>query len=97
MRHEDWAEYQRELEEHQIQRFGTPPPKDADRITELRREVDGLARRIKKELLAELKVEIERLITLEVEHADHSFPRPNKQLAGSRSTKPANCHRTAGQ
>lgn len=54
----------------QIRRFGPPSQPLADKVAELRAEVDGLAGRIRQELLAELKVEIERLIQMEMSHAD---------------------------
>jgi hypothetical protein len=70
MRHEDWSQYQKDFEVAQIQRFGPPPKPLADKVAELRAEVDGLSGRIKQELLAELKVEIERLVEMEMSHAD---------------------------
>ncbi len=62
MRHEDWTRYQLQAEEERSRRFGEAPRTLESKVKELRAEVDGLSGRIKQELLAELKVEIERLI-----------------------------------
>lgn len=70
MRHEDWTRYQKQLVADRFLRFGPPPQPLSDKVAELRTEVDGLAGRIKEELLAELRVEIERLIEMEISHAD---------------------------
>ncbi len=70
MRHEDWIRYQFQEEQERSLKFGQPPQPLADKVAELRSEVDGLSGRIKQELLAELKVEIERLIEMEMSHAD---------------------------
>jgi hypothetical protein len=67
MRHEDWNHYRLQEEQELSLRFGTPPLSLADKVAELRSEVDGLSGRIKQELLAELKVEIERLIDMVAE------------------------------
>ena len=70
MRHEDWTRYQLQEEQERSLKFGPQPQPLADKVAELRREVDGLSGRIKQELLAELKVEIERLIEMEMSHAN---------------------------
>ena len=70
MRHEDWTRYHQEEEHERSLKFGPPPQGLADKVAELRGEVDGLSGRIKQELLAELRVEIERLIEMEMSHAN---------------------------
>ncbi len=70
MKHEDWMRYQRQEEQDRTQKFGAPPQTLAAKVAEIRAEVDELSGRIKQELLAELKVEIERLIEMEMSHAD---------------------------
>ncbi|MEX1143640.1 MAG: hypothetical protein WEC16_02280 [Anaerolineales bacterium] len=71
MKHEDWLAYQRKSEQERPARFGAPSKTQAEKIAELRAEVAGLAGRLKDELLAELRTEIERLISTEVTHASH--------------------------
>ncbi len=71
MRHEDILHYQHQVGDEHLAKFGTPPQTDAEKITELRREVDSLAGRIKAELLEELRLEIERVISMEVSHVNH--------------------------
>jgi hypothetical protein len=70
MRYEDWTRYQLQEGQERTSKFGAAPQPLADRVAELRSAVDGLSGRIKQELLAELKVEIERLIEMEMSHAD---------------------------
>jgi hypothetical protein len=62
MRHEDWTRSRPREEKERDLRFGPAPRTLEDKVTDLRAEVDGLAGHIKQELLAELRVEIERLI-----------------------------------
>ncbi len=69
MKHEDWAGYQRQSNQKQLEKFGPRLKTHAETIAELRAEIDSLAGRIKAELLAELRVEVERLISMEVYHA----------------------------
>jgi hypothetical protein len=54
--------YQQKQAEHWSKYTGERKKVDAQLIAELRTEVDGLAGRIKAELLNDLKIEIERLI-----------------------------------
>lgn len=70
MKHEDWIRYQRQEAECQALQFGERPKAYSENVAELRAEVDGLSGRIKQELLAELKIEIERLIEMEISHAN---------------------------
>jgi len=69
MKHEDWLQYQRQADLEHLELFGAPPRTDKERIDALRAEVEGLAGRLKEELLAELRCEIERLIAMEVPYA----------------------------
>lgn len=63
MRYEDWVRYRQQETDREVLLFGERPKTEAEKVAELRAEVDGLAGRIKQELLAELKAEIERLIS----------------------------------
>lgn len=69
MKHEDWLQYQRQADLSRLELFGAPPHTETERIEALRAEVEALACRLKKELLAELRSEIERLVTLEAPYA----------------------------
>ncbi|MEX2143160.1 MAG: hypothetical protein WD740_01075 [Anaerolineales bacterium] len=71
MKHEDWAVYRRQAEQGGWKKFSPLPKTQAQAIAELRAEVDGLAGRVKAELLAELRIEIERLIAMEAPYASH--------------------------
>lgn len=70
MKHEDWVRYRSQELERQAVQFGERPKTEAEKVAELRAEVDSLAGRIKAELLTELKIEVERLIEMEMQHAD---------------------------
>lgn len=72
MKPEDLAKYEREAELDRLERFGPPPKSSSEKIAELRAEVDGLSGRIKEELLAVLRVEIERLISMHEAGSDTS-------------------------
>ncbi|HKY79273.1 MAG TPA: hypothetical protein VJ182_04685 [Anaerolineales bacterium] len=68
MKHEDWVRYQSQIEVEWLEKFGPRPKTHAEAIAELRAEVDSLEGRIKAELLDELRIEVERLISMEVSH-----------------------------
>jgi len=69
MKHEDWIAYQHQAKREQIEKFGSLPQTQTQAIADLRAELDGLAGRIKAELLSELRTEVERLIAMEVTYA----------------------------
>lgn len=80
MRHEDWLKYEQQAARERAALFGQRPPSDQERISQLRAELDGLAGRLKAELLAELHNEVERLIAAiaVAPSPEYASPTPDK-------------------
>jgi hypothetical protein len=72
MKHEDWLRYQRQAEQDQPEWLGPQPKTNDEKIAELRAELDSLAGRLRADLLAQLRTEVERLIAMEASYASQS-------------------------
>jgi len=81
MRHEDWIQYQSQEEQVNLEKFGKVSRFSQDKAFELRTEVDALVGRLKAELLAELGIEIERLIAMETANGNGDDHLPQKRDA----------------
>ncbi|MGH2581328.1 MAG: hypothetical protein ACRDFQ_00355 [Anaerolineales bacterium] len=63
MRFYEWERLKEEDRLKQEARFGPPPPTTEEKVKAIRKELDSLKGRLKDEVLAELRSEVERLIS----------------------------------